>query len=60
MRAFTGVVGIIRTIGAPSPQTVGAFTYTFKSWSDGSAATHTITTPATATTYTVRFQKSKK
>lgn len=57
---FTGVVGIIRTIGAPSPQTIGAFTYTFKSWSDGGAATHNITTPSTATTYTVRFQKSKK
>jgi glucose/arabinose dehydrogenase len=57
---FTGVVGIIRTIGAPSPQAIGAFTYTFRSWSDGGAATHNITTPATATTYTVRFQKSKK
>jgi hypothetical protein len=56
----TGVVGIIRTIGTPSTQTIGAFTYTFKSWSDGGAAEHNITTPATATTYTVRFQKSKR
>jgi glucose/arabinose dehydrogenase len=56
---FTGVVGIIRTIGAPSPQTIGTSTYTFRAWSDGGAQTHTITTPATATTYTARFQKSK-
>jgi hypothetical protein len=57
--SFTGVVGIIRTIGVPSPQTIGNSTYTFRAWSDGGAQTHTITTPATATTYTARFQKSK-
>jgi hypothetical protein len=57
--SFTGVVGIIRTIGVPSPQTIGNSTYTFRAWSDGGAQTHTITTPATATTYTARFQKGK-
>jgi glucose/arabinose dehydrogenase len=57
---FTGVVGIIRTLGAPSPQSVGNFTYTFRSWSDGGAQTHDIITPSVNTTYNARFQKSKK
>jgi glucose/arabinose dehydrogenase len=48
---FTAVVGMIRTIGAPSPQVVGRNTYTFRSWSDGGAQTHDITIPSTATTY---------
>ena len=30
--------------------------FTFQSWSDGGAQAHTITTPATATTYTANFQ----
>ena len=51
-----GVVGIQRTLGAPSPQTQGTTTYTFASWSDGGAATHTISTPAANTTYTATFQ----
>jgi hypothetical protein len=54
--SFTGVTGIARTIGAPSPQSVGGTTYEFESWSDGGAATHGITTPAGATTYTARFR----
>ena len=56
---FTGVVGIIRTIGAPSPQVRGKFTFRFKSWSDGGAQTHDITTPAASTTYSASFQKSR-
>jgi glucose/arabinose dehydrogenase len=51
-----GVVGIQRTLGAPSPQTQGSTTYTFASWSDGGAATHTIASPAANTTYTATFQ----
>src|SRR5207237_4658489 len=39
------VVGMLRTLGAPS-QTVGSFSYSFTSWSDGRAATHTVTTPS--------------
>ena len=57
--SFTGVVGMIRTIGAPSPQVRGKFTYRFRSWSDGGAQTHDITTPAAATTYSASFTKSK-
>ena len=50
------VVGIVRTLGVVSPQTVGGVTYEFDSWSDGGAATHTISTPASNTTYTARFR----
>jgi hypothetical protein len=52
---ITGVVGQPRTVGVVSPQTLGGTTYTFASWSDGGAASHTITTPATATTFTANF-----
>ena len=42
-------------VNAPN-QTSGGQQYTFVSWSDGGAAAHTITTPATAATYTATFQ----
>ncbi|MBS1791362.1 MAG: PQQ-dependent sugar dehydrogenase [Acidobacteria bacterium] len=51
----TSVVGIERSIGAVSPQTVGATTYIFNSWSDGGAATHTISTPVSDATRTAAF-----
>ncbi len=51
----TGVVGFIRTLGAPSPQTLNGATYVFANWSDGGAQTHDIVTPATDATYTARF-----
>ena len=53
---FTGVVGIERTLGAPSPQSLGGTSWSFDSWSDGGAATHTISTPSSATTYTAVFR----
>jgi glucose/arabinose dehydrogenase len=49
--SIPNVVGMIRSIGAPSPQ--GGFN--FQSWSDGGAATHEITVPATNTTFTATF-----
>jgi glucose/arabinose dehydrogenase len=52
---ITGTVGQPRTIGVVSPQTVGNTNYTFASWSDGGAASHTIAIPATSATYTARF-----
>lgn len=55
---FTGVVGIIRSIGAVSPQTNAGGTYTFTSWSDGGAATHEISTPAANATFTAAFTGS--
>jgi hypothetical protein len=54
---FTGVVNQPRVIGAPSPQQKGKFVYSFQSWSDGGAQTHTIVTPAGGATYEARFQK---
>jgi hypothetical protein len=50
------VVGMSRTLGVVSPQSAGGVTYEFVSWSDGGAATHTIATPDTATTYTATFR----
>jgi hypothetical protein len=52
----TGVVGLERTLGAASPQTVGGQTYQFVSWSDSGAQNHTISTPSVNTTYTANFQ----
>ena len=40
--SFTGVEGIIRTLGVVTPQTSGGTTYDFVSWSDGGQATHEI------------------
>jgi glucose/arabinose dehydrogenase len=51
-----GVVGIQRTIGAAATQTMGGLPYEFVSWSDGGAAMHTISTPATSTTYTATYR----
>lgn len=53
--AVLSVLGIMRTLGVVSPQTSGGTTYTFSSWSDGGAATHSIATPATNTTYTASY-----
>jgi len=58
-QVFTGVVGILRTIGATSPITVGNKTYDFTAWSDGGAQTHTITTPASNQTFTASYKRRK-
>jgi len=52
---FTGVVGLLRTIGAPSTQVVDGVSYLFRSWSDGGADTHQVATPSGAITYTARY-----
>jgi hypothetical protein len=52
------VVGIQRVLGAVSPQTFGGRTWQFVSWSDAGAASHTISTPSTATTYTATFAQT--
>ena len=54
--SFTGVEGIIRTLGVVTPQTSGGTTYDFVSWSDGGQATHEIVTPNNDTTFTALFQ----
>jgi len=53
--SFVGVVGMTRTLQASSPQSLGGQTYQFQSWSDGGAATHTINTPPSDTTYTENY-----
>jgi glucose/arabinose dehydrogenase len=53
---FDAVVGIVRTIGAPTPQAAGGTTYEFVSWSDGGAASHNVSTPAVNTTYTATYR----
>jgi hypothetical protein len=51
----TGVVGIVRSISAPTPQSVNGSSYIFQAWSDGRARSHEISTPAVDTTYTANF-----
>ena len=58
--SFGSVVGMERSIGAPSPQTLSGTSYAFGSWSDRGRATHTIVTPSTATTYTATFKAQKR
>jgi glucose/arabinose dehydrogenase len=52
----TVIVGSNHTVSAAPSQTKGRQTYTFASWSDGGAQTHTIVAPASATTYTARYR----
>jgi glucose/arabinose dehydrogenase len=54
----TVIVGSTNSISAPSPQSKGSKSYRFQSWSDGGAQSHNITAPASATTYTARFQST--
>ncbi len=56
--SFVGVVGMSRTLEAVSPQMIGSTTYVFGSWSDGQGAIHSISTPATDTTYTATYNAS--
>ena len=55
--AVPSIVGLTRTIGAPSPQRVDKYNYNFVSWSDGGAETHDLSTPAADTTYTAVYRK---
>jgi len=52
---FVSWDGYALNVNAPD-QTVNGQRYGFQSWSDGGAQTHTITTGATAATYTATFQ----
>ncbi len=49
---FQGVEGMRRTIGVPSPQSIGGTSHVFSSWSDGGAVAHEIIFPTADTTYT--------
>jgi hypothetical protein len=54
----TVIAGSANSITAPSPQTTGGTTLTFTGWSDGGAATHNITAPAAAATFTATYTTS--
>jgi hypothetical protein len=53
------VAGMTRTLGAAATQTINGKTYRFVSWSDGGAASHSITMPAADTTYTAQYRLEK-
>jgi alpha-tubulin suppressor-like RCC1 family protein len=57
-QTFQWVVGSSHTIATTSPQagTTGS-QYVFGTWSDGGAMSHSVTTPASATTYTANFAR---
>ena len=55
---FTGVANFKRELGAPLTQTLNGVTYQFVGWSDSGAATHTIATPSTDTTFTATYQQA--
>jgi PKD repeat protein len=55
----TVIVGSHLTIAAVTPQGLSGVTYGFSGWSDGGAATHAITAPATPVTYTATFVASR-
>ncbi len=55
-KVFNWLPGTEHTIGVTSPQLSGTGTrYLYQGWSDQGAQSHTVTAPATATTYTVTF-----
>ena len=49
-----GLIGFVYTVEARD-QTVAGTSYTFGSWSDGGARSHTVTVPATAASYRAVF-----
>ena len=51
----TLIVGSQTTIIAPTPQALGGQNYSFQSWSDAGAASHTITAPASPATFTATY-----
>ena len=54
----TVIVGSSNSLSAISTQTQSGRIWTFGSWSDGGAQTHTITAPAAGATYTATFTDS--
>lgn len=51
----TVILGSSNSVTTATPQTVGATSYAFASWSDGGARTHNITAVAGGGTYTASF-----
>jgi glucose/arabinose dehydrogenase len=57
-KAFTGVAGIKRVIGAPQEVTVNGVAYEFDHWSDGGTREHEISTPTGPATYIARYRRA--
>jgi glucose/arabinose dehydrogenase len=55
---YDTLIGFNHTIEARN-QTVGSTNYTFSSWSDGGAQSHTLVVPATDQSYTATFSTSQ-
>jgi glucose/arabinose dehydrogenase/single-stranded DNA-binding protein len=55
----TVIVNSINSVSAPASQALGGTNYGFSSWSDGGAASHNITAPATSTTYTATYTQQQ-
>jgi glucose/arabinose dehydrogenase len=53
-----GVAGILRTLGAVSPQSFDGSSWLFDGWSDGGAAVHQVTTRRRNQTYTARYVRA--
>jgi uncharacterized repeat protein (TIGR02543 family) len=54
-QSFSWTPGTSHTIATTSPQGSGTSRSVFASWSDGGTISHSVTTPAFATTYTATF-----
>jgi hypothetical protein len=54
-QTLTWTVGTSHTITAMTPQTLAGTQESFAAWSDNGALSHTVTAPASATTYTATF-----
>ncbi len=57
-QTIPNVVGMIRTLGVTTPQTMGGSTFDWQSWSDGGASSHEITVPTANATFTATFTSS--
>jgi hypothetical protein len=58
-QSFTWTVGDTHTLAVSSPQTTSSGTeYSFSSWSDGGAASHTVTASSSTSSYTASFGTS--
>ncbi len=53
--SLTWQIGSTHTIATTSPQTATGTQYTFASWSDGGALSHSVVAPASTTSYTATF-----
>src|SRR6266508_887397 len=51
------IAGSRNSVSAPTPQTLAGTDYQFASWSDGGAASHDLTAPTSAATYTARYRQ---